>query len=118
MSNPRPQREAQTPRFSHHWYLREWMLERGKRQVDMINELGWSKGKASEVAQGQQYTQALIDVLAPWLGVEPWELLLPPGLAKNIKLLRESAAAIVAESSAEFSTRGLNDIAPSRGGKH
>lgn len=112
MSNDEKPAGFQPPRFGHRWYLREWMVERGKRQRDMITELGFSKGKANEVANGQQYTQALVDVLAPWLDVEPPELLMPPALALSVRRLRESAATIVAETPGSFRADGLEDIMP------
>ena len=91
------------------------MTARGKRQADMVSELQWSKGKANEVAQGQQYTQALVDVLAPWLDVEPYELLMPPALALSLRKLKESAQVIVAEQERDFRPDGLSDLAPPKG---
>ncbi|MDB5458125.1 MAG: hypothetical protein JWP92_3710 [Caulobacter sp.] len=88
--------------FSHGWRLREWMAFRGKRQADMQRDLGWSKGKANEVYNGQPYSQALVDVLAPWLEIEPYELLMPPTTAMSIRNLKRTAAAIVAESTPGF----------------
>lgn len=114
MSNDGSPSGFQAPRFHHRWYLREWMAERGKRQRDMIADLGWSKGKANEVANGQQYTQALIDVLAPWLDIEPHELLMPPTLANSIRKLKQSAELIVAETARPFQPDGLEDIQPTR----
>jgi len=66
-----------------------------KRQTDMVRDLNWSKAVASAVHNGQQYTQTLIDQLAPWLNVKPWELLMPPKEAMAIRALRKSAAEIV-----------------------
>lgn len=112
MSKTTPPAGFLGPKFGHQWYLREWMAERGKRQVDLIKELGWSSGKANEVFKGQQYTQALIDVLAPWLDVEHYELLMPPALAVSLRRLKASAATIVAEAGQQFTENGLEDIRP------
>ena len=91
-------RNAPTQRdFKHPWYMREWMEQAGKRQVDLINELGWSKAKANEVWNGQQYTQALIDELAPYLHVRPFELLLSPQEAFSIRNMREAAVQLASE---------------------
>lgn len=83
--------------FKHTWYLREWMEMHGKRQVDMQQELEWSKAKANDVFNGQQYNQQLIDQLAPWLNVRPYELLMHPDEANAIRRVREDAARIVAD---------------------
>jgi hypothetical protein len=101
MSNapkPKPTGEG----FSHNWYLREWMQVRRKRQVNMQRELGWSKGKANEVYNGQRYTQDLIDVLAPWLKIEHYELLMHPTVAMSVRRMREAAQTIVADKPAPF----------------
>lgn len=62
-----PKRSAKTQRdFKHTWYLQEWMQQAGKIQADLQKELGWSRGKAHDVWHGQQYTQDIIDAVAPW----------------------------------------------------
>lgn len=76
--------------FKHTWYLQEWMRQAHppKIQADMVRELGMGRATASAVYNGQQYTQTLIDALAPWLNVEPYELLLHPDVAFAIRRLR------------------------------
>lgn len=88
--------------FQHTWYLQEWMAQSGppKIQADMIRELSWSRAKASDVYNWQQYTQELIDVLAPWLNVEPYELLLHPSRAMAIRSMRKDAIRIAATETA------------------
>jgi hypothetical protein len=83
--------------FRHVWHLQDWMRSAEKRQADLQKELGWSKAKAHDVWHGQQYTQALIDELAPWLNVRPYELLMTVEEANAIRQLRRSAAQIVHE---------------------
>lgn len=84
--------------YGHTWYLREWLDQYGLRQVDMQKAMEWSKGKANDVFNGQQYSQAMVDQLAPWLKVRPYELLMPPSEAIALRRVREDAARIVADS--------------------
>ena len=89
------QRKAPTQRdFKHTWFVREWMLQAKKKQADLMKELGWARSKASTVWNGQQYTQAIIDDLAPWLQARPYELLMHPADAFALRQLRESAVRI------------------------
>lgn len=95
-----PKRSAKTQRdFKHTWYLQEWMQQAGKIQADLQKELGWSRGKAHDVWHGQQYTQDIIDAVAPWLNARPYELLMTPELAMSFRNLREDAARIVHDAS-------------------
>lgn len=95
-------RQAPTQRdFKHTWYFREWMEQAGKKQSDLIKELGWSKAKAHGVWHGQQYTQALVDELAPYLHIRPFEILLPPHEAFSIRAMREAAVRLAAERTEE-----------------
>ncbi len=71
-----------------------------KTQADMIRAFGWSRAKASDVYNWQQYTQELIDALAPWLNVEPFELLLPPERAMGYRGMRADALRIVSSETA------------------
>lgn len=88
--------------FRHTWYLREWMEQADppKKQVSLEKELGWSRGKANAVWHGQQYTQDLIEDVAPWLNIRPFELLLHPEVAMAIRRVREDAARIVSDAPA------------------
>lgn len=91
-------RQAPTQRdFKHTWYVREWLEQAGKIQADLMRDLNWSKAKASGVWNGQQYTQSLVDELAPYLNVRPFELLLPPQEAFSIRNMREAAVRLAAE---------------------
>jgi transcriptional regulator with XRE-family HTH domain len=87
-------RKSKPPRLlSHHWYLAEWAVRLKVRQKDAIEKLGWSKAQASELFTGKQrYTQDLIDEVAHWLQLAPYELLMPPEDAIAIRDMRASAA--------------------------
>jgi hypothetical protein len=87
-------KKSKSPRLlSHQWYLRQWADRLGVRQVDAINKLGWSKAQASDLWTGKQrYNQDLIDEVAAWLQLSPYELLMPPEDALAIRAMRESAA--------------------------
>ena len=101
----KPIKRASTPpgELGHQWYLREWCTFLGKIQADTQRELGWPRAKASNLWNGKQrYTQETVDEVSAWLGVEPFELLMPPGEALAIRQLRSAARTIV-DSSAAFS---------------
>lgn len=104
-----PKRSAKTQAdFKHTWYLREWMEQSDppKRQAD-LTKLGWSKAKAHDVWHGQQYTQDIMDDVAPWLNIRPFELLLPPDVARAIQRMRSEALTIVADADALSPERTL-----------
>jgi transcriptional regulator with XRE-family HTH domain len=85
------------------WHLQEWMALLGKRQAHLIRDLGWSRRKASEVYNGdQQYKRDLVNELAQWLGIRPFELLMPPEEAQRIRQFRDAAYAIAAEKPRAF----------------
>lgn len=85
------------------WYLADWMTHFGKRQAALVNELGWSKGRAHYVWHGNTpYTRDVVVALADWLGIRPFELLMPPHEALALRRLRETAAMIVADEGAQF----------------
>ncbi len=61
------------------WYIREWMAHFGKIQADLEKELEWSKHRASKVYNlHQRYNEDLIEEIAAWLSVRPYELLQHP----------------------------------------
>jgi hypothetical protein len=77
------------------WFLREWAAYRGKRQADMARDLNWSKNKANIVWHSQQdYKRGVVNELARWLEIEPFELLLRPDEAMALRQMRESAMQI------------------------
>lgn len=89
--------------LSHRWYLAEWALHLGKIQADAQRELGWNKATASFLWTGKQrYTQDLVDQVARWFSIEPFELLMRPHEALALRNIRNSARVIVAEDDRPF----------------
>lgn len=77
------------PRIPVGWFLREWMDTLRVRQADMIERAGWSKTTASLLYNCQQdYNPELVRSASIALNIEPWELLMPPELAMQIRRLR------------------------------
>lgn len=91
-----PKKRSTPPRLlGHRWYLAEWAAHLGKIQADAQRELGWPKATASDLWNAKQrYTQDLVDQVAKWLGLQPYELLLPPTEAEGLRQMRQAAYAI------------------------
>ena len=89
-------RKSKPPRMlSHQWFLADWAGRLGVRQRDAVEKLGWSKAQASDIFNGKQrYTADLVDEVAQWLHLAPYELLMHPDDAYAIRSMRESAARI------------------------
>lgn len=84
---------ANAPEFD--WHLAEWLKSTGTKQADLIRALGWSKAKASDVVTGKQrYTRDLVNEVAAFLKIRPFELLLTPQQAYDLRGIRETAARI------------------------
>lgn len=103
-----PRKRSSAPKeLSHRWYLAEWATHHGKKQADAQRELGWAKSTASELWNGQQrYTQHLVDEVARWFGIQPYEVLLPPEEAIALRNIRQSAEVIAYESRDRRQTGG------------
>lgn len=77
------------------WFLREWMEHKGKRQASLVNELGWLKGRASKFWNGAHpYRREIVNEIAAWLQIEPYELLMPPAKALAYRQMEETARRI------------------------
>lgn len=80
----------------HDWYAAAWLKHLGKKQADLVKHLDWNKAKASLTVRGKQpYDREAVNELADYLNLEPFELLLPPERAMNLRQLRASAEQIV-----------------------
>lgn len=79
------------------WHLQEWMDAAGKKQADLVRDLGWTRRKASEVYNGDQpYKRDMLNEVAAWLAIEPYELLLSPARAAQLRHFERAAVAIAA----------------------
>ena len=66
-------------------------------QSSLVAELGWSKAKANAIFHGTQpYKREVVNEVAAWLNIAPYELLMHPDEAHALRRLRQTAAAIVA----------------------
>ncbi|MET3665933.1 hypothetical protein [Caulobacter sp. 1776] len=93
---PRPHNVVMSEKPEPDWYLQDWVRLRGKKQAHLTSELGWLKNAAYRIWHGKQpYRRDILNQVAAWLEVQPYELLMPPPEAMAIRRLRESAAAIV-----------------------
>lgn len=88
--------KATKKQAKYDWYLHDWMRQAGKRQVDLIKELDWPKATANKIWNGQRYNRDLINELADWLHVQPYELLLPVAEAMAIRNMFHNAREIAA----------------------
>ncbi|WP_303703029.1 hypothetical protein [Brevundimonas naejangsanensis] len=81
------------------WHLQDWLAHFEKRQASLVNELGWDKSRANFVYHGKQaYKRDLVNEISAWLGIEPYELLMPPADALQLRQLRQAAIAIAANA--------------------
>lgn len=98
------------------WYLQEWMTHFRKRQAALVNELGWDKATANFVWHGERpYSRKWVNQIANWLGIRPFELLMPPQEALALRRIRQTAALIVAEGAATFEGEPPTPPAPTTG---
>gem|GEM_PF-1003194 len=82
------------------WHITEWLTYAQKRQADLVNDLGWSRRKASDVCNGvQPYKRDIVNEVAVWLGVEPYELLMSPDEAIRLRHIRQAMLAIAEQPS-------------------
>lgn len=77
------------------WYLQDWLRHFGKRQASLVSELGWERSRANHLWHSRQpYKRADVNAVAEWLGIKPYELMMPPAEAEALRRLRETAAII------------------------
>lgn len=95
-------------RPQHDWYLQEWARSLGKKQNSLVTELGWEKNAAHRIWHGKQpYRRDIVNEIAAWLQVRPYELLMPPEQAHRLRSLEHAAKAFQVEEAA-----ASEDVAP------
>jgi len=88
------------PKGPVNWFLREWMdacglVGRGA-QARMMERTGWTKATMSQLYNGtQDYSPKILNDAAAALEIEPFELLLPPERAMNLRRFQAAAEGIV-----------------------
>ncbi len=100
--------------FRHTWFIREWLETHRITQADLIRKLDWSRAKASDVYNGQQYTQSIVDDLISILPVEPYELLMHPDQAMAFRRIRADALRIATEIPIEAPTSDREAVSDHR----
>lgn len=96
------------------WFLNEWMAALDiSKQVDLMERTGWSKATASQLVNGTQvFSPAILKAASEGLGVEPFELLIPPERAMAMRRFYAEAKAVVetgGDSLAETTIVSLSD---------
>lgn len=85
------------------WHLKDWAALRGKRQADLVNDLGFAKNQAHRIWHSvQPYRRDVVNKVAKWLEIQPYELLMTPRQATHLKQLEESAYAIAADRTRQW----------------
>lgn len=75
----------------HDWYLKEWLRTLGRSQQWLADQLDLQKSKISRKATGvTPYERDDINEIAAVLHLEPYELLMHPEDAMEIRQLRKS----------------------------
>lgn len=76
-------------RPTHDWYLKEWLHTLKKRQADLVRDLDMNKAKVSLTAAGKQpYNRDDVNLIADYLNLRPYELLMHPDEAMTLRRLR------------------------------
>lgn len=97
------------------WYLREWVTALGRRQADLTEVIG-QKTTAHRLWHSRQpYRRSEVNAIASWLGIEAYELLMPPEKAMALRRYEEAARQIVGEPIfAEAAERGRRYEGPAK----
>ena len=75
----------------HDWYLKQWLHTLGKTQQWVADELDLQKSKISRKASGTTpYDRDDINAISALLHLQPYELLMHPEDAMEVRSLRKS----------------------------
>lgn len=90
------------------WFLTDWMKATKTTQAELARLCGWSKATANDIVHGKtEYYRLRVNEVSAALQLQPWELLMHPDEANQIKRLRaaveeESRLKLVAEQRQEW----------------
>lgn len=74
------------------WYLAEWLDAVGLEPKVLREKAGWSKRKLSELINGQmRYNKHVVNEAASVMNIAPYELLMHPSDAMEIRQLQHAA---------------------------
>lgn len=80
----------------HDWFLHAWFDTLGKVQNDLHTQLKLPKNTMSRLWHGDQpYRKDYLNKIASWLGIQPYELLLHPQDAFQIRRLKAAVEGAV-----------------------
>ena len=94
-------------RVDFDWFLADWIRASGLEPKDLREKTGWSKRKMSELLNGKmRYNRDVMNEAARAMNLSPFELLLHPADANEIKrlraMVREEAVRIAAEQRLDY----------------
>lgn len=95
----------------HDWYLSQWLRTLHKKQADLVRDLDLNKAKVSLTANGKQpYDRDLINAVATYLNLRPYELLMHPDDAMNLRRLREDVIRMASTVETELTDNGEKKV--------
>lgn len=111
------QNENMTADADPDWFLQAWAEKLGKKQADLVTELGWHKNQAHRIWHGRQpYRRDIVNQVARWLAIQPFELLMPPEDAEAMRLMRASLEAIANKTAPAAASNSVPHPRPRRNG--
>lgn len=76
---------------AYDWFLKEWLASLNIKQVRLSELAEWDKRKTSYLVNGRQpFNRDTLNEAAHALNLRPWELLMHPKDAMEIRQLRKS----------------------------
>lgn len=98
-----PRKAAPARAIGPDWYLVEWMRYYDKSQADIIRATGWGKARVNDIVHGRtDYYRDILNELARFLNIHPYELLMPPDDAMAVRRMREGSLQMVADPHKTF----------------
>lgn len=71
-----PMPKKPTKRRQPGWFVAEWLAYTEKKQVDLVEATGWSKGRVSDLINGKErYNEDILRQFAAVIGCTPGELI-------------------------------------------